>query len=460
MKTRLIYFVASFALLFSALHGNEKTNAVVVCENGLEMFHWDLEFLDNAQHSVEILACFFGGETAQELFAHIENRLLQVPDLQVYLLCSPLLLTDKDWKSIEFLKENFINNFHIEFSSQVVKLLPDITTIDNHVKLFVVDETYFSTGGTNLEEAHCTEGTYTPVKAPKDGQSPELAGLLPAGMRDQDIVGRGEFAKQLRATFYQLYSLWENYNVTQVLELDPKKFERNHHQTEVTKKAFVEKFENCPNRHELEENQVKLFLGGPHQNPSAITEKYIRLINGAQEEIIIENLYFFPLDSIFYALIDAVNRGVKLTVITNGLSDISPAGTLFFCWANRLSYVPMMYGRTFWFWEGATAEALPIKNTRIYEYNVENIILHKKCMMVDRKTLVLGSYNLGFKSAYSDYELLVEIESEAVTQSVIKIFEKDLKLSREIFAEEARNWYFDPVIAYLGQFQRKFRGFL
>lgn len=80
--------------------------------------------------------------------------------------------------------------------------------------------------------------------------------------------------------------------------------------------------------------------------------------------------------------------------------------------------------------------------------------------MVDRKTLVLGSYNLGFKSAYSDYELLVEIESAAVTQSVIKIFEKDLKLSREISPDEARNWYFDPVIAYLGQFQRKFRGFL
>ena len=346
----------------------------------------------------------------------------------------------------------------MEFTASVAVMWPDITGIDNHAKCFIVDEKYFSLGGTNLDVAACTEGTWTPPR--NYNKSPLISQIWPSGMRDQDLVGKGELASQLRHHFHKFYALWENYNRTGVFEKDPEKFANNNHYFQVTQRAAVAKFDQSEKRRFLNRDKVKILIGGPHQQLSLITQEYVRLIDAAQKEIIIANLYFCPVDSIFQALLRAVNRGVKITVITNGVSDMAPDYTQYFCWANRIHYVPLFYGRTFLLWDQWNMGGLPVKDTRIFEYHVKDILLHKKMMIVDGRTLVVGSYNFGSRSDNGDYELVLVAESEELAEDLKKVHEKDLSHSRQVFPAEACSWYFDPFKVSLGELQKRFHGLL
>ena len=182
------------ALISCSLHAAEgEKNTFIVCENGLEMFHWDLHFLSEAKYSVEIIACFLGGDIACELLTAIEARLHEVPDLQVYILASPTLLASEDWAIIRHLQDEFFNNFHIAFSTQIAKFLPDITTIDNHVKLLVVDETYFRSGATHVERHHLIE-TMLPRDTCGEDRAASRPGFDKPHRKTSGRIGRSDTA--------------------------------------------------------------------------------------------------------------------------------------------------------------------------------------------------------------------------------------------------------------------------
>ena len=97
---------------------------------------------------------------------------------------------------------------------------------------------------------------------------------------------------------------------------------------------------------------------------------------------------------------------------------------------------------------------------KYFEYDVKDILYHKKVMVVDRRYTIIGSYNLGIRSDMSDYELVFLIDSEEVAETALKVLRRDLILSREVSPELARSWYFDPVTAYIAGTQRQFHGLI
>jgi phosphatidylserine/phosphatidylglycerophosphate/cardiolipin synthase-like enzyme len=450
-------FVISFFFLSNFSFADEG-NEIIVTDNGLEMFHWDLDFVRAAQESIEISAVFLGGEIAQQLLKTLETRLEEVPGLNVYILTTPTLLETENLVMIEHLHRRFPHQFHLEHASTIVTVYPDVTGIDNHIKFFVVDEKYFSAGGTNLDDTQCSEGTWTPPK--NRNKSPSLVDMLPSGARDQDIVGRGSLAVQLRQMFFKMYAQWEHFNKTGFFEKDPERFQGKTRYYPITAQASVERFENSEYKHHVPPEQIEVIMSGPHQQHNPISQEYVRLIQEAKEEIILAHLYFCPVDSIFQALLEAVNRGVRLSVLTNGLSDISPGYIQFFSWANRLHYVPLFYGKTFFLWEVGEVAKQPIKKVQIYEYYVKDILLHKKIMIVDGKTSIVGSYNFGKRSEFGDYEMILRIDSSSIAAAIKQVYAKDLTLSNNISSEQARLWYFDPVITCLGELQKRFHSFM
>ncbi|NGX61330.1 MAG: putative cardiolipin synthase YwiE [Chlamydiae bacterium] len=457
-KTLFVLFLSLFAFTTPLMKGEEK-NSVIVTDNGLEMLSWQLAFIAQANHSIDLSSCYFGGEICQEIFAAIEARLSACPDLKVYILTTPIMLEKKDFAYIEKLEKLYPNNFTLVHASYVLTITPDLAAHDNHIKMLVVDEHYFTAGGTNLDIRLCSEGTYTPEHPPKEGP---MGPHMPAGARDQDVVGRGPIAKYLREEFYKHFSVWVDYNKKMnKLEINPNTFKDNPYYSPILDKPFVDTFETSDQLIDLDDGDIKAFFGGPHQKKNnKISKEYLRLIKNAKEEICIANLYFSPYDPIFDALIDAVNRGVKLTLITNGTGDIRPSYTDFFAWANRISYVPVLYGKKYNIWDALACSKKPVKKTKIYEYHVKDMIIHKKMMIVDKKTLVVGSYNLGVKSHYSDYELILAFYNPDVAVAAYKVWEKDLAHSKQVTPKEAREWYFNPITSYKGAVQRKFHGLL
>ncbi|MFN0065460.1 MAG: phospholipase D-like domain-containing protein [Chlamydiales bacterium] len=449
---KLVYTLVSCFALFTAFAAEDD---IIVCEHGVEMFNWDLEFVRHAEESIEGSLCFFGGFIAQDLLHALEQRMEERPALQVHILVTPILMEKEDSDLVAHMLSQFPNRFHIVYAYNQMTENPDIGSIDNHMKIFVVDEKYYAMGGSNYDDIAICVGTEPATKAPSGKPVPVN---IPWASRDQDIVGRGAAAKILRHHFFNQYTLWEDFNeYGRIRELDPEKYSYRNHSFPVRGELVVDSFENCEKLIPLNKGQLKIVAGGPHQGMNHITQEYVRLMKLAQKEIIMANLYYNPPDPIYKLIKDA---NIPITIMTNGIRNTSPDCNELYCWANRVNYVPTFYGRTFHFWEKKKCADKSVKNTRIFEYNVWKTVLHKKAMTVDDRYAVIGSYNLGTKSDQCDYELIAVIDSPKAVEELKKVFATDKAHSQEVTPREARDWYFNPATFYLGELQKSFHSFV
>lgn len=435
-----------------------ENNVIIVCDNGLDMLAWDHEFIALAQQSIEINACFCGGPLLRKLIAACEERLLACPNLLVRFIGSDVLQEDEDAALIVEMQKRYPVRFKFQHTANVLALFPDYSTIDNHVKCVIIDEKYFSAGGTNLDELLCSNGTYTPERNKKGG----FGQNGPAAARDQDVVGRGPMAKLLRVLFYKHFAMWEDYsnkNGTQFVR-DPEVFKDNnlYWPLDPNLEIVVTSFDTDSRLRQVP--KMELVLGGPMQKSNLITEAYVKLIKEARQEIVIGNMYFNPVPTVRKEFLNAANRGIDITLYTNGISEMAPSYTSLFCWANRINYAPLFYGRDFHYWDAFTAKNQPLRKTRIFEYNVKDILYHKKVMVVDRRYSIVGSYNLGTRSDSSDYEMVLVIDSPEVAQDLLEVFGRDRPLSVEVKPSDALSWYFDPMIGYIAGTQQQFHGFI
>lgn len=435
-----------------------EKNYILPCSHGVEMLEQVLACIQEAEQTLEFSLCFGGSGVFHKIMKAIEKRMEEVADLQVFILSATTLLTDKEFRVMEELKAKFQDQFHYAYTLHIVEALPEVITIDYHVKGIIVDEKYYSIGGSNFDDVLISEGTFTP----KDPGYEGARANLPLGNRDQDVIGSGPIAKELRIYFHQQFALWEHYikNVDNFI-YDPTFFkDKNHYQPidPQKKRAYLPSFENSAKK--CTTDSVRLIVTGPEQEENKIVKEYVHLLEQAKSQVTIGNLYFNPPEPIFEAVRQAVKRGVDFTLITNGLYDNSPFFCPFIAWANRINYLPLLHGREYNFWEAHEAEKDPFfENIHLLEYHVGKIMYHKKTMLVDNKYAVIGSFNLGERSLSCDYEAILVIDSEEVAQHFSNIYAEDKRYSERITHAQCFDWYFNPVIRYLASLQKQFHAF-
>jgi phosphatidylserine/phosphatidylglycerophosphate/cardiolipin synthase-like enzyme len=452
-------FIFLFLVIFSFQKVKAEDHQIIVCENSLEMIQWAHKLIGHAEQSIEFSPCFFGGQLLHEMLGTIEAKLKTHPKLKVSLIMSMAFLEPSDIELVTRLQKQYFRQFHVSFTSSVITIGQDLVAVDNHVKMLVVDEQYFIVGGTNYDYSICSEGTTTPKKRIKDCL---IGSKLSSGARDQDVIGKGCVAKELRYHFYLLSALWDDYNKSKKLaSADPYFYASKSRiwDLDETKKRPLQAFDSFQDKVSLADHHIQMILGSPTDSPNKITKAYCDLINSAEKEIWIGNLHYAPVDPIAKALMQAVKRGVKVHVISNGVHDNSPESTRFISLPNRLYYIPTFYGRTFGFFDKSKCQKMPVGAVKIYEYNVFDILYHKKVMIVDNHTFVVGSYNLGFRSDNSDHELIMIIQNSEVAHKARTILQRDILFSREVTPQMARDWYFDPILNYQAEVQRKLNNF-
>jgi len=123
--------------------------------------------------------------------------------------------------------------------------------------------------------------------------------------------------------------------------------------------------------------------------------------------------YFMPGNRIRRLLKKASERGVKIKVILQGVSDVSlskNATTYLYDWMFR-------------------------HNIEIYEWN--NTILHGKISMVDDKWTSIGSYNINHLSDYSSVETNIEVYdadfSSKIHHELLKVMAHSEKITKSVF---------------------------
>ena len=137
---------------------------------------------------------------------------------------------------------------------------------------------------------------------------------------------------------------------------------------------------------------------------SAVKSLHILAIAAAQESITIQNPYFLPDEGARTALLRAVERGVRVRVMTPTIEATD----------NKLVLHAMRSG----------LRSLLVGGVEIYGY--DHTLLHQKVMTVDGHWSVVGSTNFDFRSFEINDEISVSLFDEALTEELESIFEADL----------------------------------
>ena len=176
---------------------------------------------------------------------------------------------------------------------------------------------------------------------------------------------------------------------------------------------------------------IRLLENGPLKS-LAIRASYLRAIAKARVHVQLQNAYFLPDRSVRAALIRARKRGVAVTIIVPGRSDMRSVQ-----WASLYVFRRLTpHGVRVLRWRGP--------------------MMHAKSAVVDASWSKIGSYNLDARSLRYNLEVAVEIVSATTGAEMADAFTRDAANCDEFSQAEWRAlpWYHKALAWLMYRFRR------
>ncbi|WP_036664131.1 phosphatidylserine/phosphatidylglycerophosphate/cardiolipin synthase family protein [Pandoraea sp. SD6-2] len=155
---------------------------------------------------------------------------------------------------------------------------------------------------------------------------------------------------------------------------------------------------------------------------SAPGAKLRQLAANAKREVLIVSPYFVPLEGGVRFLSALTQRGVKVRVLTNSLAatDVVPVH------AGYARYRPALVqaGIELYEFKPIRADGGGLSPRRITFGGSSRATLHGKVYVIDRRDVILGSFNLDPRSARLNTELAIVIHSPEFAERMAGIFER------------------------------------
>ncbi len=153
---------------------------------------------------------------------------------------------------------------------------------------------------------------------------------------------------------------------------------------------------------------VQIVPGGPDQQVNAVRAALLAALSGAEREIRIASPYLVPDSSIRDLLATAARRGLRVQLVTQGVSEVRAT------WLGS---------RFYW-------EALMAAGVEIYAYNQG--ILHTKLFLVDGCWAAVGSANLDARSLGLNFEVLALLDGPQAVDAIGRRFDQDVHQSERV----------------------------
>jgi cardiolipin synthase len=160
---------------------------------------------------------------------------------------------------------------------------------------------------------------------------------------------------------------------------------------------------------------VHVVASSPRGGVSSSSLLYRLMISAASREVLIQNPYFAPAPEVVSLLLAAVERGVRVRILTAG----SRTDSHLVRWAGHFVFLELLRG-----------------GVEIYEF--QPTLNHQKIMVVDRDWCYLGSANFDDRSFDINAEVGLGILDRDVCDTLAAAFERDLQRARRINPERWR----------------------
>ncbi|MBI5273594.1 MAG: phosphatidylserine/phosphatidylglycerophosphate/cardiolipin synthase family protein [Chlamydiales bacterium] len=400
-------------------------------KDSIESNELKFKLIEKAKHNIIISGCYCGGDVFDKYLDLIKSRLKQIDTLKVYLLSSDIWLTDKNKRKIKHLSHLFPDQFQVVITREKnISILTDRKKIQiscNHIKALVIDDgSYFIIGGSGIVDRWNTFRGDEPIPDKLVPFYLKLTQDAVAAMafRDCDFCFSSNhpdgIGKKLYIDLLKLITKWQivyraSHFAIQDLQQPGDWFTKN-----------TELEELLPLVGSLD---VGAFLSGPDMQEDSFYEKLIHEIKSSKSSIYINHLYFHPSKKLLKALVDASNRGVHITLVTNSDEKRSPGQNFLFVALSKRNYQKLF-------------EGVDKKNIEIFEFQCDNVTLHKKIIIIDDNILFTGSSNIGYTSMTSsaDYELnLIVYSKEFAHHTMNKNRVDHEKCSKKIDFEQIKH---------------------
>ena len=421
-----------------------------------ETTEWKSLLIQQANTSLEISTGYCLGLVFENLLREVHRKLESNSTIKVHMHLFQILgfINENNIGYLEALKSLYAGRFYyvITTDSEVLKQEGKAYVSENHTKLIIVDEKYYLLGGTNLVDPLSSKDT------DKYPIAHHLAGkFFPRASYDMDAIIRGPMAKKLRKEFFNLLALHDS---GESIQNDTGEYYPNttaYYPVKEEDKVCIAHFDqNSDTAHDIKAFAV---IAGPRMQLHTIGNMYEQTIKNAKHSIDIGNMYFFPRKTIYEELMNAVNRNVALSVVTNGLREDSSLNNIsidMYGYINRLNYFPIMAGRHYSMWEMFSSYNADKGNTEVYELKLPSILYHKKVMTVDGRYSLIGSYNLGMKSEDAAFEVATIIDSPIIAAQMKAVLVDDQNHSEKISFKRALGWYFNPYYNITEAIEKRF----
>ncbi len=400
-----------------------KPAAGFATRHGVESHFWKLELIRSARHSIVLSGCYCGGESFDETLDLIQDQMRIHPKLATSILSSEIFISKENEKRIENMEKEFGDRFTCTVIPEVFPYESPASTdstdrsrfsySSNHTKALVIDYgAYYMVGGSGIVQPWARRiGETEPDGKPEN--------LLQAAMgvkafRDMDFVfGSPQLKGAGTRLHVEMMKLIERFGCLNRAKTSPP-FSDWPERMETKSIAFEEV---CG---DTQTCRLACYASGPEQEKVLFLEEMIRQVRQAKTSIEIDHLYFHPPQELLEALIDASNRGVKITLIINRFGSHNPASHALFAELSR-------------YFAQRLFEGTSKPNVEVYEFATPKTTLHKKVVVFDKKTALVGSANIGKKSLEGlDYEINLKVESEEFAAEVSRSIEKDQLLSQKM----------------------------
>lgn len=159
-------------------------------------------------------------------------------------------------------------------------------------------------------------------------------------------------------------------------------------------------------------------IHSPKHQEKKTTEYIIKLIEQAEKEILIESPYIVFSQDIYQAFQRAIDRGVKVQILTNSMNTSDSYFVLPVYFKERDQLIKLGFD--------------------IMEFQGEQQYLHSKMFIFDRKHLIIGSYNLDNFSTKINTEIYVHIQNADIVRESMRLYHKTYLLSKRPSPDQ---WY-------------------
>lgn len=331
----------------SYLAGYTSLNRVKLLRGGKPYFDCLLSLIQQAQENIHLQTYIYDNDETGKMVADALKAAAQ-RNVKVYLLA--------DGYASGALPQAFINELrdagiHFRFFNPLLKSRNFYFGRRLHQKVFVADGKRAMVGGSNITNRY--------------NDLPDHPAWL-----DFAIYIEGEAAFELCE---QCWKTWKNY---------PSK---------LVSAPCGEK--SIPAINADERSEVAVRRNDWVRRKNEISATYVGMFRSAKSRITILCSYFLPGRMIRRQISYAARNGIKITLITAGVSDVKIAK-----YAERY-----MYG-----W-------LLRNNVELYEY-LPNV-LHGKIAVCDGEWMTIGSYNINNISAYASIELNINVKDSGFAQT-------------------------------------------